>query len=154
MPVKYEPLDLHWLHEQITVHSGILKFKGEKSYHPYLSSNRKYVQHFLQLCILEILKKVDFSKNPGFIVIESDNCSYQYRSSAHFHGMQTLANKFKVNVICIFSIAEHGKGEVDHVDDLAKTTLWRAIAAGAFFNDVGEMVEYLDEIHHSIEHLQ
>ena len=51
--------------------------------------------------------------------------------------MQTLANKFKVNVICIFSIAEHGKGEVDHEGGLAKTTLWRAIAAGAFFNDVG-----------------
>ena len=51
--------------------------------------------------------------------------------------MQTLANKFKVNVICIFSIAEYGKGEVDHVGGLAKTTLWRAIAAGAFFNDVG-----------------
>ena len=75
VPVKYEPLDLHWLHEQITVHSGILKFKGEKLYHPYLSANRKYVQHFVQLCLLEILKKVDFSKNPRYIVIESDNFS-------------------------------------------------------------------------------
>ena len=105
------------------------------------------------MCILEILKKVDFSKNP-YIVIESDNCSYQYKSSAHFHGMRTLANKFQVNVICIFGIAEHGKGEVDHIGGLAKNTLRRAIAAGEFFNDVGEMVEYFGETLHSTEHLQ
>ena len=123
------------------MHSGILKLKREKSYHPYLSTNRKHDQHFLQLCILEILKKVTFSENPGYIVIESDNCIYQYKSSAHFHDMQMLANKFQVNVIRIFSIAEHGKGEVDHVGGLAKTTLRRAVAAGEFFNDVGEMVE-------------
>ena len=75
VPVKYEPKDLHWSQKQITVHSGILKFKGEKSHHPYLSANRTHDQHFLQLCILEILKKVDFSKNPAYIVIESDNFS-------------------------------------------------------------------------------
>ena len=153
MPVKCEPQDLQWSHEQITVHSGILKFKGEKSYHPYLSATRKHDQHFAQLCILEILRKVDFSENP-YIVIEGDNCSYQYKSSAHFHGMQTLAKKFQVNVIRIFGIAEHGKGEVDHVGGLAKTTLQRAIAAGEFFNDVGEMVEYLHGTLHSTKHLQ
>ena len=54
--------------------------------------------------------------------------------------MQTFANKFQVNVICIFSIAKHGKGEVYHVSGPAKTTLQRARAAGEFFNDVGEMV--------------
>ena len=47
--------------------------------------------------------------------------------------MQTLANKFQVNVIHIFSITEHGKGEVDHAGGLATTTLQRAIAAGEFF---------------------
>ena len=68
--------------------------------------------------------------------------------------MQTLANKFLVNVILIFSIAERGKGEDDHVGGLAKTTLRRALAAGEFFNDVGEMVEYLPETLHRTEHLQ
>ena len=52
-----------------------------------------------------------------------------------------------------FWLAEHGKGEVDHVGGLAKTTLQRAIAGGKFFN-VGEMVEYLNETLHSTEHLQ
>ena len=57
LPVKYELQDLHWSQEQITVHSGVLKFKGENSYHRYLSAKRRHDQHFAQLCILEILKK-------------------------------------------------------------------------------------------------
>ena len=28
--VKYEPQSLHWHHQQLTVHSGILKIHGEK----------------------------------------------------------------------------------------------------------------------------
>ena len=68
--------------------------------------------------------------------------------------MQTLANKFQMNVIHIFSIAEHGKGEFGHVGGLAKTTLRRGIAAWEIFNDVEGMVEYLDETLRSTEHLQ
>ena len=30
VPVKFEPQSLHWSHEQITVHSDILKVSGEK----------------------------------------------------------------------------------------------------------------------------
>ena len=58
-----------------------------------------------------------------------------------------------MNVILIFSIAEHGKGDVNHVGGFAKTTLQRTIATGEFFN-VRKMVEYLDETLHSTEHLQ
>ena len=32
IPVKYEPQSLHWAHNQITIHSGILKVDGVKSY--------------------------------------------------------------------------------------------------------------------------
>ena len=34
VPVTYEPQSLHWAQEQLSVHSGILKIKGNKSYHP------------------------------------------------------------------------------------------------------------------------
>lgn len=37
VPVKFEPQSLHWAKEQVTVHSGILKTNGQKSYHPYFS---------------------------------------------------------------------------------------------------------------------
>ena len=39
IPVKYEPQSLHWSHQQVTVHSGITKIRGEKSYHPYVSDD-------------------------------------------------------------------------------------------------------------------
>ena len=41
--VKFEPQPLHWHHEQVTIHSGILKAKGRKPYHPYISNDRKHV---------------------------------------------------------------------------------------------------------------
>ena len=47
IPVKYEPQSLHWSHEQVTIHSGIFKLStGHKSYHPYVSDDRKHNQHF------------------------------------------------------------------------------------------------------------
>ena len=47
--VKYEPQSLHWSHEQITVHSGILKVDGVKSYHPYLSHDRNHDQKLCEV---------------------------------------------------------------------------------------------------------
>ena len=35
------------------------------------------------------------------IVIESDNCLSQYKSAAHFQGIQDLSNKYKSTVVCI-----------------------------------------------------
>jgi len=52
IPVKYEPQSMHWSHQQITVHSGLMKYQGEKTYHPYLSADRKHDQHFVH-CVLE-----------------------------------------------------------------------------------------------------
>ena len=40
VPVKYEPQSLHWCHQQVSIHSGITKFSGEKNYHAYFSDNR------------------------------------------------------------------------------------------------------------------
>ena len=33
LPVKFEPQSLHWCHETITVHSGIVKLHREQSYY-------------------------------------------------------------------------------------------------------------------------
>ena len=59
--------------------------------------------------------------------------------------MQLLAHHYDVNIIHIFGIAEHGKGEVDHVSGLAKTAIRREIAAGEFFSDASDMVMFLKE---------
>ena len=44
--------------------------------------------------------------------------------------------------ICIWSIAEHGKGEVDYTGGLGKVTIRWAIAGGRLIKEVDEMVEY------------
>ena len=46
--VKYEPQSLHWSHEQVTVHSEIMKVKGKKTYHPYFSDSLKHDQVFVK----------------------------------------------------------------------------------------------------------
>ena len=33
------------------------------------------------------------------VIIESDNCSEQYKSSPHFHGMQKIPNRYNIPVI-------------------------------------------------------
>ena len=114
VPVKYEPQSLHWSHKQVTIHSGILKLNGEKSYHPYISEDRQHDQSFVKIVIEEMLNTVD--KNlPGICAIESDNCSAQYKSAQHVYDIQQISNKYKMSILRVFSIAGHGKGEVDHV---------------------------------------
>ena len=70
------------------------------------------------------------------IVIESDNCKVQYKSSAHFWSIQEMANNYPVPIICVFSIAKHDKVEVDHVGGLTKTTIPVRKIAG--FDNVAE----------------
>ena len=68
IPVKYEPQSLHWAHDQIIIHSGILKVGGEKSYHPYLSKDCKHDQQLVQIVLEEMLLEVEY------ITAENNNC--------------------------------------------------------------------------------
>ena len=142
VPVKFEPQSLHWSHEQITVHSGILKCAGEKSYHPYLSNNKKHDQTFVSITIKEILNEARFEAG-SYCIIESDNCTSQYKSAAHFYDLQEIANKNEIAIVRVFGIAGHGKGEVDHIGGLAKVTIRREIASGGLLADAEEMVAFL-----------
>ena len=47
--------------------------------------------------------------------------------------MQKLANQYNVNIVRVYGIAEHGKGEVDHVGGLAKTAVRKEVSNGEFF---------------------
>ena len=142
VPVKHEPQSLHWSHKQITVHSGILKANGEKFYHIYLSIDRNHDQQFIGVTNL-MLKNTE-ETNGEYLFIESDN-AVQYKSCQHFDIIQQICNEQNQPIIRNYGIPEHGKGEVDHVGGIGKTTLRRAIAAGIFLDDAGEMTEYLHE---------
>ena len=81
-----------------------------------------------------------------YIIIESDNCSLQYKSVPHFHNLHEICNKYKSKIIIpVYSVAGHGKGEVYHVGGLAKVAIRRQIGAGSFFVNSEDMVEFLNE---------
>ena len=130
VPVKYKPQSLHWHHEQVTVHSGICKVDGEKTYHVQFSNDKKHDQTFADLVLNDIWKDICMDKN---VIIHSDNCKAQYKSAKHFYGVQCLANQLNRTIIRVFGVANHGKGEVDHVGGLAKVSVRLAVAQGQFF---------------------
>ena len=70
---------MHWSHEQITVHSAIIKHKGGKQYHPYLSNDCKHDQHFVHTVLDTMLDSFDFEASE-YLIIESDNCAAQCKS--------------------------------------------------------------------------
>ena len=78
IPVKFEPQSLHWSHRQVTVHSGLMKYHEQKSYHPYLSDDTTHDQMFVHCALKNMFSTVDIE--PGsVVVIKSDNCAIQYK---------------------------------------------------------------------------
>lgn len=42
--IKYKPMSLHWAKLMVTVHSGLIQYLQEKTYHPYISDDRIHDQ--------------------------------------------------------------------------------------------------------------
>ena len=83
------------------------------------------------------------------ILIESDNCSSQYKSAEHFYDLQYLADKHNRTVVRVYGIAGHGKGELDHVGGIAKIAIRRGINNGTYMEDSEDMVDFLrDKFQH------
>ena len=57
--------------------------------------------------------------------------------------MQELANKYNINLSCLYGIAVHGKGEMDHVRGVAKIRIHREIASGNPLQDDTDIIEIL-----------
>ena len=70
IPVNKEIQSLHWSREQKTIHSGILKFRGEKQYHPYISDDLKHDQAFVANVIENMLNEVEVSSDMALVSIE------------------------------------------------------------------------------------
>jgi len=62
----------------------------------------------------DIMSEMDIS-GVTTILVHSDNCNSQYKSAKYFYHLQELANQKRKQVLRVWSIAGHGKGEVDHV---------------------------------------
>lgn len=141
LPVKFEPQSMHWYKDAVTVHSGIVKFHGEKVYHPYISDDKKHDQKFVKLVLRETIESIE--SFPELCIVESDNCNSQYKSAQHFEDIQSLADLFNFPIICVFSVAGHGKGEVDHVGGLAKCAIRRYIGTRGKINNANDCCKFL-----------
>ena len=144
VPVKFEPQSLHRCHQQVTVHSGILKCNGEKNYIAHFSDDRKHNQLFVENVVQNIIRNADLTST-STVLIQSDNCSSQYKSAHHFSHLQKLANSQQKQVLHLWSIAGHGKDEVNHTGGVAKIAIKRAISNDFFFENSSDMVQYLSE---------
>ena len=128
----------------MTVHSGILKVHGLKSYHPYFSDSKIHDQVFVNEVLLEMLQNIgDFDKIDA-ILIESNNCSNQYKCAQDFYHLQYTSHKFSKNLIHVYGVAGHGRGEVDHVGGLSKVIIHQRMAVGDVLLSSSMVVDYLD----------
>ena len=59
----------------------------------------------------EMLSEEDLV-NCDVIVIDSDNCSAQYKSGLHFYHLQEISNSYDKAVVRMYGIPGHGKGEI------------------------------------------
>ena len=139
---KQEAQSQHWNQKGIIVHSGIMQEGGVKSYHAHLSDDRFQDQVFVNHVLDKMLEESSL-KEGDKLIIESDNCTSQYKCAEHFSGLQDIARKYKVTVIRVYGVAGHGKGDVDHVGGLAKVCVRREIVAGEALYNSEDMVECL-----------
>ena len=77
------------------------------------------------------------------LVIESDNCSGQFKSAHHFYHLQQLINDLGSTIARMYRIVRHGKGEVDHAGDVAEVAVRRQITTGEVFLRSKYIVEFL-----------
>ena len=126
----------------MSVISGIVEFKSEKMYHPYVSDSQVHDQVFSKHTLKEMISSSDIPAGTQ-LVIESDNCSGQFKSAHHFYHLQQLSNELGSTIVRMYGIAGHGKGEVDHVGGVAKVAVRRQIAGGEVFLRSKNIVEFL-----------
>lgn len=151
LDVKFEPQSLHWVKKQITIHSGIVKNNGDKSYHPYVSDTLKHDQVFVKFAIMDMLENTNLA-NISTIIIESDNCKAQYKSAHHYDDLQEITNMLNKTLIRVFGVAGHGKGEVDHVGGIVKVAVRQEVARGQIFTSAVQVRDFLQSKFGSCEH--
>ena len=75
------------------------------------------------MAIKEMLSTTTDKDGVSVILIESDNCSNQYKSAEHFHDLQKISDEENKTLVRFYGVEGHGKGEVDHVGGLRRCVL-------------------------------
>ena len=90
----------------------------------HLSDDSYQDQDFVNEVLQKMIEECELQPEQT-LVIESDNCSSQYKSCAHFDGLIKLAKQHNIRIIRVYGVAGHGKGDSDHVGGLAKVAIRR-----------------------------
>ena len=139
--IKWEPQFLHWVKRQMTVHSGIVKCRGRPTIPTLVMIALN--QSFMKVSIEVMMQNNELHDGP--VIIESDNCSSQYKSSQHFLDIQDITNTLGRQIIRLYRVAGHGKGEVDNVWGVVKVAVRKEMARGTYFPNAVEVVSFLQE---------
>lgn len=87
---------------------------------------------------IDKISKIIFGSN-----ICSNHCT-TFKFVQHFSHLQCIANKFSKNLIHVYGVAGHSKGEFNHFGGQAKVKISRRVAAGVVFLSSSETAEFLD----------
>ena len=143
---------MHWSYTKVNVHSGIIKVDDEKIYYVDLSENPKHNQTFVKIILHDMLNNVNLTNKK--IIIECNNCSSQYKSVKQLYDLQKLTNTYQTQVIWVFGVAGHGKGEVDHVGGTSKVAVRWEITAGKVLLDCDDILDFLkDKLNQISKHI-
>ena len=117
---------MYWVRKQISLHCWVGQFgdEAQKIYFGHISENREHDQTYIAASIGDSLSGLPVSNS---LFLRSDN-AYNFKSAEAFHDMQTLANKWNINIVQIYGTAGHGKGEVDSADGHRKNHVRKHIA--------------------------
>ena len=74
----------------------------------------EYMTMFLWNVWTLILNEMEITPRMS-VLVETGNCTWQYRSAKSFYDVQEQANKYDKNLIHLYGIAGHGKGQMDRV---------------------------------------
>ena len=107
-----------------------------------VSDSKEHDQAFVFIAISKMLSTTNTSSSDA-ILIESDNCSGQFKSAEHFHDLQNISNRQEKTVVWFYGVEGHGKGEVDHVGGIAKVSARNEMARGKIFNNASDIVQHL-----------
>ena len=141
IPINHEAQSMHWTHRQVTVHTSVINCGSYKLYHGALSDILEHDTVFTKSCLDNLLENYDTEST---LIIESDNCSSQYKCAAHFYDIQSISNTTNCTVIRIYGVSGHGKGEADGVGSIIKTAVRREVARDNFFKDAEGCVAFLN----------
>ena len=127
IPVQKEPQSLYWIRKQVSIMNGISDSE-EKTYHGHLSESRVHDQKYTKESLKRIIKAVPGQSQ---YVVRSENAQH-FKSAESFHHLQELANELSADIIRVYGIAGHGKGEIDSVGGHFKNAIRKKIMSGGY----------------------